>query len=458
VAERPSMDGKRRKILGAMRRAAMEFESANVNGDGSLDLVQFEQMMLVRTGKESIPPQQVLDWYDTLTKDNDSLSLDEYFCFCVYDVAEEYGGSIQAIFETYDLDGSGVLSRAEFSKAIVELGFAPATDKLLELFDNDGSGQISYLEIMYRIRKEREDPAFREMSRAVTWHDADELRDSLTDEGEETRLAKVKSTEAVKRELEQLLKDNKKRVMDLFNEFDDDGSGLITKREFRKCLRELGFTGSEERVRTLFDELDTSANSTISFPEMNHWLNDGVEEVVDPSLTWEERAAVAAEEDDAIVKPAGWGESRPLVRPRSASTGGTPALQERPMWRPVGNRPAWPLNLGLQREREREKLRSPPREQAGPRTPRQTGARGQGYTPKTKACELRDIPQLNQFVDQVKGQVVLPELYISRKLNWPPKGLRLLQPAVIQGGNRVLATYATLPGRPLSARPRLVLR
>ena len=125
-----------------MRRAAMEFESANVNGDGSLDLAQFEQMMLVRTGKESIPPEQVLDWYDTLTKDNDSLSLDEYFCFCVYDVAEEYGGSMQAIFETYDLDGSEALSRAEFSKALAELGFAPATDKLLELFDNDGSGQL----------------------------------------------------------------------------------------------------------------------------------------------------------------------------------------------------------------------------------------------------------------------------------------------------------------------------
>ena len=285
------------------------------------------------------------------------------------------------------------------------------------------------------------------------------------DEGEETRLAKVQSTEAVKRELEQLLKDNKKRVMDLFNEFDDDTSGLITKREFCKCLRNLGFTGSKEQVQTLFDELDTDANFTISFPEMNHWLNDGVEEVVDPCLTsWEERAAVAAEEDDAVVQPTGWGVSRPQVRPRSAggAGGGTPAslTSQRPVWRPVGNRPAWPLNLGIQRERERAKLRSPPREHAGPRTPRQTGARGQGTrTPKTRACELRDIPQLKQFVDQVKDQGVLPELYISRKLNWPPKGLRILQPAVLQGSkNRVLATYAALPGRPLSARPRLVLR
>ena len=47
-------DALRKAVKAALRAAAMEFESANVNGDGSLALPQFSDMMKARTGDHSL--------------------------------------------------------------------------------------------------------------------------------------------------------------------------------------------------------------------------------------------------------------------------------------------------------------------------------------------------------------------------------------------------------------------
>ena len=67
------------------------------------------------------------------------------------------------------------------------------------------------------------------------------------------------------------------RNLDLAD-FDDDQSGLITLKEFGRGLRELGYTGGDESVREIFDEIDSGANYRISFTELDDWLNDGIEE------------------------------------------------------------------------------------------------------------------------------------------------------------------------------------
>ena len=122
----------------------------------------------------------------------------------------------------------------------------------------------------------------------------------------------------------------------------------------------------------------------------------------------------------------------------------------RPVWRPVASRPSWPLDAWMPREQERVRLGSPPREQEGPRKPRRTGYRGPVCQARAEVCELRDIPRIRARVAKSKASTPLPELYISRRLNWPPRGLQLA-PQVMDRNSLVLASYPQR--RPRSPRP-----
>ena len=54
-------------------------------------------------------------------------------------------------------------------------------------------------------------------------------------------LAEGEGARSVAEQLRDTLSKHAVRVIDLFREWDDDGSGQIDKKEFRKALQALGF-------------------------------------------------------------------------------------------------------------------------------------------------------------------------------------------------------------------------
>ena len=46
------------------------------------------------------------------------------------------------------------------------------------------------------------------------------------------------------------------RVIELFRQWDDDGTGKIEKKEFRRGMKELGLTVSKKQLDQLFDSWD----------------------------------------------------------------------------------------------------------------------------------------------------------------------------------------------------------
>ena len=74
--------------------------------------------------------------------------------------------------------------------------------------------------------------------------------------------------------LEKLLKANKTRMMDLFRETDDDGSGIIDEERFKRALTKLGFKGSLDVAVSLCDHLDPSGSFMLSLTTLDDWLND----------------------------------------------------------------------------------------------------------------------------------------------------------------------------------------
>ena len=64
------------------------------------------------------------------------------------------------LFHEWDVDGDGLITRAEFRKALNMLGVrasAPAMDALFDEFDVDGSGRINYHELHRQLRRRTDD-------------------------------------------------------------------------------------------------------------------------------------------------------------------------------------------------------------------------------------------------------------------------------------------------------------
>ena len=54
------------------------------------------------------------------------------------------------------------------------------------------------------------------------------------------------------------------RVIDLFKQWDEDGNGAVSKKEFRKAMPLLGFEVPKEEVDKLFDSMDPDGSGALT--------------------------------------------------------------------------------------------------------------------------------------------------------------------------------------------------
>ena len=78
----------------------------------------------------------------------------------------------------------------------------------------------------------------------------------------------VMATDNVAVELRDALTKNAKRVVDLFREWDEDGDGTISKKEFRKAIPLIVLDVPKAAVDQLFDEWDPDKSGVISLSEL----------------------------------------------------------------------------------------------------------------------------------------------------------------------------------------------
>ena len=74
------------------------------------------------------------------------------------------------------------------------------------------------------------------------------------------------------------------RVIDLFREWDDDGSGKVSRSEFHKAMPMLGFFVGKAEMDALFDEWDLDKSGFIEISELNRLLRRGNEIELDEAL------------------------------------------------------------------------------------------------------------------------------------------------------------------------------
>jgi len=65
---------------------------------------------------------------------------------------------------------------------------------------------------------------------------------------------------------------NAGRIIDLFREWDVDGDGNVTKKEFRKAMPVLGFDVPTSEVDKLFESFDPDGSGSIGYAELKKML------------------------------------------------------------------------------------------------------------------------------------------------------------------------------------------
>ena len=80
----------------------------------------------------------------------------------------------------------------------------------------------------------------------------------------------------VHEQIRDALTQNAVRVSDLFREFDENGDGEISMKEFSMALPMLGISIDDVQIKSLFDLFDADRGGTISFREFNKLLRRNV--------------------------------------------------------------------------------------------------------------------------------------------------------------------------------------
>ena len=194
-----------------------------------------------------------------------------------------HGKEALELFGQWDVDGDGVVSRAEFRRAMEVLGLGnekTVIDSLFDLMDYDDSGDITTVEL----------------EQALAWAQSKGRNEKILTNKPVKPLGDVGTAE---RESGGLLYDammqNSTKVIELFKFLDQNEDGAVSKKEFRRAPALLGIKLPPFEVDSLFDAFDADGLGILSFKELTKLLHHDVK------LKQKSRRRLAQEEELQVV-------------------------------------------------------------------------------------------------------------------------------------------------------------
>ena len=163
--------------------------------------------------------------------------------------------SMLKLFKKIDKDGNGRISVKEFQRIFEDdMGLRVSKSEvrdLMDRLDEDGDGFVDYGEFV-----------------AAALGDADSRTKEAKKEGRKI-IAKAVHVEWLTDKLRKKIQEshNRKDLEEVFEEFDKDDSGKISRREFKEAVADNGIrlTGSE--IDAIFEKLDKNGDHEISYRE-----------------------------------------------------------------------------------------------------------------------------------------------------------------------------------------------
>ena len=255
---------------------------------------------IIRDGQSE---EEVRRWFHAADADgNGEVSINEFFVFSLTREATRTKGSgqdcIRAIFQQYDVDGTGHLDKAEFRKVAEDLGFGAMADVIFDDLDDDASGFVHYDEVINKIK-----PMAKVIGKSPTkmfvmsmaWIEHDKAVDlaaertqggrSIVGSSEWALLGSGWSVgldsddaEGLARALRDRLRTAEVSVVDLLKAFNSPKAGETTDgsddfeidpNEFAVAMRKkLGYRGPNLLLSKTFALLDIDGSGKIGFDEL----------------------------------------------------------------------------------------------------------------------------------------------------------------------------------------------
>ncbi|GIH26207.1 calcium-binding protein [Acrocarpospora phusangensis] len=135
------------------RKVVAVFDAMDVDGDGRLTEADFQALARRWTAVAGpADPERLAavmtGWWPVLksASGRDAVSLDDVLLVVerLGEMADAVSGTADAMFEAIDLDGDGLISRAEYAALIQTWNGTPAaTDEIFPRLDLDGDGRIT---------------------------------------------------------------------------------------------------------------------------------------------------------------------------------------------------------------------------------------------------------------------------------------------------------------------------
>ena len=249
---------------------AAKYVEAGMADDDSLDFDGFSELVRVREGGEHSAAELRARFRMMDTTGSGRVKKQDYPLFLLRAALAQSVSYVQEIFQRWDADGNGMVDASEFRKAIISLGLAdvmPATiDQVFRELDDDGSGSVSYRELDRKLRK------YAGIS-VTQRHDLRKVSGGRRGAALATTVKLDRASgKSIPTLLSEALASRGVRVMDLFHDWDEDGSGRIDQEEFFRGTVALKLDVTRAESNELFDEFDTDGSGEVDFRELNKLL------------------------------------------------------------------------------------------------------------------------------------------------------------------------------------------
>ena len=255
-----------------MQRSAMEYDAHDVDGDQRLDFGEFCAMVREREDGEHTD-EELKARFKALDADGSGqVDFNEYVSYSLCDALQRSSSKVIDLFKTWDEDGSGEVDKKEFRRAIKSMGFDffandAEIDMVFEGFDLDSSGTITYKELNTALRKIKPPP-----TRALR-RTEDKKNSKSRSAFDSAVQLNMDSDVPIQEQIVELMQKHRVQVIKLFQDWDDDGNGEVSKKEFRKAIAALGVNAPANELNALFDTFDTDKSGSLEYKELQKVLS-----------------------------------------------------------------------------------------------------------------------------------------------------------------------------------------
>jgi len=255
-----------------MRNDALDYAGADLDDDNKLDFDEFCAMVAMREPGEPHDDEELWRRFTELDEDSSGkVDVEEYIRWTLRDVLGRSSQRVLGLFRQWDEDGLGTIERKEFWRGLNALGFdmfpPKEVDLLFDSIDANRSGTISFLELNQLLQPPKHQ--LRDASGKIKTEKEQrfDVRRVRSKQSVLPPTVHIKPTAwtSVARQLQRVLRENAVRVIDVFKEWDEDGDGLVSKREFRRAIAALGYEASRAEMDEVFESFDEDGSGMIEY-------------------------------------------------------------------------------------------------------------------------------------------------------------------------------------------------